>query len=215
MIDSFTRSILLSFELFRLAVSGAAGEIFPRSNTFELLSLTRRFDAQSYAARRALMATVAAQVEVTRIQLPDADVSRFDLLGSQVSHAALELAAQHKLLSQHGYQIATGDLVRARSVPASFIRCSDSSGRRWDPASYIRTVTRDCIYQATIDQQIADVGRVSDIGRVVYPDAGHEGHGLRFSISGKDRRYPALADIRGRIFHVNATAQVRSDVSPE
>lgn len=107
----------------------------------------------------------------------------------------------------HGAHGAIGKLLQKRIQSPAF-KVPDSAGREWDAAKLFKFIVRDYLYQATIAatvrQLIADGETVAE---TYYPND-PERPGTVFALADFD-------SIRARVFHPNATAQVRKHVYPE
>jgi hypothetical protein len=80
----------------------------------------------------------------------------------------------------------------------------DSAGRNWQADKLVKFLARDFGYQSLIDARAAAIqGTGATHAEVAYLDSTHENHGLVVML-------PLSDEVRAKIFHPNASAQLRA-----
>jgi hypothetical protein len=211
--DALTQAVMNAYETFVYAVTGVyfsmqapGAERSPR--------LVREFDHVANRLLHSFMQDAAEALSSFQSEGVEAivgDVFRVARSNVDTLHARLQgrhLAFQSMLKDATG---AVGQLLQ-RKLERPIFKTVDASGRTWDSSKLLRVMVRDYGYRATIERNLDRMP--GDLAVVTYADPAHANNGLVFSKSGDTPGYPSFAQIRSKIFHPNATAQVTEHVSP-
>ncbi|UUZ75523.1 hypothetical protein LP414_27795 [Polaromonas sp. P1(28)-13] len=104
---------------------------------------------------------------------------------------------------------AMGALALKASNTVTFTS-QDSSGRTWQSAVLVKTLSRDFAYQTFIDGQVKTLrAQGATTAQISYLDPLHENHGLVVAITGAGiAGVPNMESVRDTIFHINANANL-------
>ena len=102
---------------------------------------------------------------------------------------------------------AIGKLLQRRITAPTFVLL-DTAGRRWDALKLFKFTLRDYLYQTTIQATVDSLIAEGETHAESYYPAAPGRPGETFALAD-------FSKIRARVFHPNATAQVRKHVYPE